>query len=106
MPGVVKSGVRRDPSRPSAKIAGRVESVACPVNTPESFHRKILCNSMVTDDANNPGVDFLLVCSKQRFEGFQVARREPFQQFHLSLSIPSYWFVVPRVTFFLDRAHP
>jgi hypothetical protein len=55
---------------------------------------------MVTDDANNPAVNFLLVCSKQRFEGFQVARREPFQQFHLPLSIPSYWFLVPRVTGF------
>jgi hypothetical protein len=104
---MVESGVGSDSSRPSAKIAGSVESVARPVNAPESFHREILGNSVVTDDADNPGVNFLVVLSKQRFKGFQVARREPFQQFHLPLSIPTYWFLAPNVTdFFSSRPFP
>ena len=97
---MVESGVGSDPSRPSVKIAGWVESVARPVNAPESFHGEILGNSVVTDDADNPGVNFLVVLSKQGFESFQVARREPFQQFHRPLSIPTYWFLAPIVTDF------
>jgi hypothetical protein len=78
-----------------------MESVARPVNTPECFHGEILSNSAVADDANNPGVDFLLVLPKQGLEGLKVARRKPFQQFHPPLSIPNYWFLAPMVTTFL-----
>src|SRR5229473_4084643 len=95
---MVESGVGRDSPRPSAKIGGRMESVARPVNTPECFHGEILSNSAVADDADNPGVNFLLVLPKQCLEGFKVARREPFQQFHLPLSIRTYWFLAPMVT--------
>jgi hypothetical protein len=42
--------------------------------------------------------------SKQRFEGFQVARREPFQQLHLPLSISTYWFLGPMVTVYLGSS--
>src|SRR5882762_7536744 len=98
---MVESGVGRDSPCPCAKIAGRMESVARPVNTPECFHAEILSNSAVADDANNPGVDFLLVLPKERLEGLQVAPREPFQQFHPLLSIPNYWFLAPMVTTFL-----
>src|SRR6267143_1549648 len=97
---MVESGVGRDSPCPCAKIAGRLESVARPVNTPECFHAEILSNSAVADDANNPGVDFLLVLPKERLEGLQVAPREPFQQFHPPLSIPNYWFLAPMVTAF------
>src|SRR5882762_6713548 len=100
MPEMVEGSIGRDPSRPSAKVSGRVEARSGPVNAPESLHRKILCKSAVTDDADNPGVDFLLVLSKQRFEGLQVARCEPFQQFHLPLSIPNYWLLLSMVTLF------
>jgi len=62
---------------------------------------------VVTDDADNPDVNFLVVFSKQRFEGFQVARREPFQQFHLPLSILTYWFLASIVTAsFRSRPYP
>src|SRR6266513_2251393 len=104
MPEMVKGGIGGDPSRPSAKVAGRLKPRSGPVNAPECFHRKILCNSVVTDDADDPRVDFLLVQPKQRLEGFQVARREPFQQFHLPLSIPNYWFLALIVTVFLVPA--
>src|SRR5437879_3017593 len=100
MPEMVEGGIGRDPSRPSAKVAGRVEARSGPVNAPESLHRKILCKYAVTDDADNPGVDFLLVLSKQPFEGLQVARCEPFQQLHLPLSVPTYRFLVSMVTTF------
>src|SRR6267143_1710347 len=104
---MVESGVGRDSPCPCAKIAGRLESVARPVNTPECFHAEILSNSAVADDANNPGVDFLLVLPKQGLEGLKGARREPFQQFHPPLSIPNYWFLAPMVTaFFGSRPFP
>jgi hypothetical protein len=92
MPQMVKSSVGGDPACPGAEIAGQLEPRSRLVYAPESVHRKILCNSVVTDDANNPGIDLHLVPSKQRFEGFKVARRKPLQQLHLPLSIPTYWF--------------
>src|SRR5258706_10390978 len=103
-PQMIESGVGRDSPCPSAKIAGRVESVARPVNTPECFHGEILSNSAVAYDANNPEVDFLLVLPKQRLEGLQVARREPFQQFHPPLSISTYCKLQCEVTADLEEA--
>src|SRR6266851_6156176 len=107
MSQMVECRVGGDTARPRTEIAGRIESLSRFVDAPERFHGEILGNAAVTDDANSPGVDFLLVRSKQRFEGFKVARREPFQQFHLPLSIPTYWFSAPMVTvFFRFRPFP
>src|SRR5258708_19787958 len=103
MSQMVECRVGGDTARPRTEIAGRIESLSRFVDAPERFHGEILGNAAVTDDANSPGVDFLLVRSKQRFEGFKVARREPFQQFHLPLSIPTYWFFVPPVTFIFQN---
>src|SRR6266849_2633041 len=95
---MVESGVGRDSLRPSTKISGRVKPRSGPVNAPESFHGQILGNAGITDDADNPGIDFLLVLPKERFESVQVARREPFQQFHLPLSTLNYWRIPGLVT--------
>src|SRR5260370_34516434 len=91
MPEMVEGGVGGDAPRPGAKIAGRFESRSGPVDAPESFHGQILGDSTVTDDADNPGIDFLLVLPKKRFESFQVARRESLQQLHAPLSTLNYW---------------
>src|SRR5258708_15350881 len=98
MPKMVESGVGRNAPRPSAKIAGGVEPRARLVNAPESFHGEILSNSAVSNYTDSPGVNFLLVLSKQRLEGFQIARRETLQQLHLPRSIPTYWNLGPEVT--------
>ncbi len=98
MPEMVKGDVGGDAPRPGAKIAGRFESRSGPVDAPESFHGQILGNAGITDDANNPGIDFLLVLAKESLEGFEVARREPFQQFHLPLSTLNYWRIPALVT--------
>ena len=90
MAEMVESGVGGDPTRPSAEITSRVEARSRFVDAPERFQGEILCNSAVANDADNPGVNFLLVLSKQRLEGFQFARRETFQQLHLPLSITTY----------------
>src|SRR6266566_996413 len=87
---MVESSVGGDPARPGAEIAGRVEARSRFVDAPECFHGQILSNSAVANDADSPGVNFLLVLSKQRLEGFQVARRETLQQLHLPLSILNY----------------
>src|SRR5260370_6168408 len=104
MPEMVESSLGGDSARTGAKIAGRVEARSRFVNAPESLHGEILSNSAVANDANNPGVNFLLVLSKQRLEGFQVARRETLQQLHLSLSTPNYCKLGCEVTANLEQA--
>src|SRR6266699_2976445 len=84
--GMVESRIGRYSARPGAEIARGVEPRARFVNAPKSFHGEILSNSGVSNDTDNPGVDFLLVLSKQRLEGFQIARCETLQQLHLPLS--------------------
>src|SRR5713101_10129920 len=83
MAEMIESRIGRDTARPSAEIASRVEARSRLVDAPERFQGEILCNSTVPNDADDPGVNFLLVLSKQRLEGFQFARRETFQQLHL-----------------------
>src|SRR6266705_5689773 len=97
---MVESSVGGNPARSGAEIAGRVEARSRFVDAPECFHSQILSNSAVANDADSPRVNFLLVLSKQRLEGFQVARRETLQQLHLPLSVPNYWFVRLLVTVF------
>jgi hypothetical protein len=82
VPQMVKSRVRGDSARPGAEITFWLESVSMLVDTPEGFHGQILGDAGVADDSDNPGIDFLLVLPEQHLEGFQVACREAFQQFH------------------------
>ena len=100
MPEMVERGVGSDPARPGAEIALRLEPRSSLVDAPESFHCEILGDTGVANDADNPGVNFLLVLPKQRLEGFQVARRETLQQSHLPLSITTYSVGAPIVTAF------
>src|SRR5438046_8321230 len=100
MPEMVERGDGSDPARPGAEIALRLEPRSSLVDAPESFHCEILGDTGVANDADNPGVNFLLVLPKQRLEGFQVARRETLQQLHLPLSITTYSVGAPIVTAF------
>jgi len=95
---IVQGSIGRDPARPTLEIALRVEPRSGPVNAPEGFYGQILRNPGVANDADNPGKNFVLALSKERFERFQVARREPFQQSHLPLSVTTYWSFLSRVT--------
>lgn len=88
---MVESGIGGDSASPGLEIAVGPETVPIFVDAPESFHGQILGDAGVADDTDNPGVDFLLVLPEQHLEGFQVACREAFQQFHASLSISTYW---------------
>src|SRR6266567_912331 len=90
MPKMVEGGVSGDSASPGAEIASGIETCARFVNAPKSLHGEILSDSGVSNDADSPGVNFLLVLSKQRLEGFQIARGETLQQLHLPLSIPNY----------------
>src|SRR5580698_6196862 len=79
---MIPSCVGADATRPGPEIAVRLESRSILVDAPECFHSQILGDACVADDADNPGVNFPLMLPEQYLEGFEVARRKPFQQFH------------------------
>jgi hypothetical protein len=79
---MIQSCVGADSARPGSEIAVWFESGSIFVDAPECFHCQILSDAGIADDADNPGIDFLLVLPEQHLESFEVARRKPFQQFH------------------------
>ena len=72
---MVQGRVGADSACPGAEIAIGSELRSMFIDAPERFHSQILSDAGVADDADNPGIDFLLVLPEKRFEGFQVARR-------------------------------
>ena len=79
---MIQGCVGTNSARPGSEIAVWFESGSIFIDAPECFHGQILSDASVADDADNPGVDFLLVLPEQQFEGFQIACREACQQFH------------------------
>src|SRR5437879_4878737 len=66
------------------------EPPACPINAPKRLHGQILGGAAVANDAHGPGIDLLLVLAKESLKGFEVARRESFEQLHRPHSIRTY----------------
>src|SRR5271168_3484070 len=95
---MIQGCVGADSARPGSEIPVWSELGSMFVDAPKSFHGEILSDAGVADDADNPGIDFLLVLPEQHFEGFQVACREAFQQFHVPLSTSNYWLREAEVT--------
>src|SRR5580692_7822803 len=79
---MIQGRVGADAARPGSEIAVRSESGPIFVDPPESFHGQVLSDAGIADDRDNPGVNFPLMLPEQHLEGFEVARRKPFQQFH------------------------
>src|SRR5206468_574851 len=88
---MIQGRVGGNAAGPGAKIPrGGVEPPACPINAPKRLHGQILGGAAVANDAHGPGVDLLLVLAKESLKGFEVARRESFEQLHRPHSIRTY----------------
>ena len=79
VPQVVQGRIGGDAAGPGTKISRGVEPLASAINAPKRLHGQILGGTGVANDADDPGVDFLLVLPKESLKSFEVARRESFE---------------------------
>src|SRR5579864_1020516 len=99
---VIQSRVRSNAAGPGTEISrDGVKPLSGPVNAPKRLHSQILSDAAIANDADGPGVDFLLVLAKESLKGFEVARRKSFEQLHAPLSISTYWLCEQMVTYFV-----
>src|SRR6266568_264182 len=91
-----------DPPGPGTEVPLRMEACVSPIDAPKCFHRQVFRYPSVANNTHNPAVRLALELPEQSLESFEVALREPLQDFHFSASMLSYWLVTALVSFLLD----
>src|SRR6266852_5285170 len=90
---MVERCIRCDPPGPGTEVPLRIEPCVSPIDSPKCFHRQILRYPSVANNTHNPAVNLALELPEQSLESFEVALREPLQDFHFSVSMLTYWSV-------------
>src|SRR6266849_6279963 len=79
---MIERCIRRDPPSPGTEVPLRIKPCVSPIDSPKCFHRQVFRYPSVANNTHNPAANLALELPEQSLESFEVALREPVQQFH------------------------
>src|SRR5208337_288698 len=78
-PQPIERHARRDTPRPGRERKLRLKTVVRAINAPEGLHREVFRGSSVTDHAQDPAVNRMLMLAEELLECVEIAIAEPLQ---------------------------